>query len=136
MQIARPRVRKDEERILPLVNVVFLLLIFFMIAGELAARDDIEITPPVSSSETPAGSRELLVQMPADGPIVLDGEVTEVGSLAGLLRQRREEVDGPLSLFLKADAALPADQLVAVLEEVRSAGLSSVRLLTLADFEQ
>lgn len=136
MQIVRHRVRKDEERILPLVNVVFLLLIFFMIAGELAARDDIEIAPPVSSSETPAGSRELLVQMPADGRIVIGGEATEVGALAPLLRERQEKAGGPLSLFLKADAALPADQVVAVLEEVRSAGIRTVRLLTLADFDQ
>ena len=53
MRFEPPRPRNDEERILPLVNVVLLLLIFFMLAGRLAASDPFEIAPPRSASPKP-----------------------------------------------------------------------------------
>ena len=68
MRLRSPRPpRNDEERILPLINIVFLLLIFFMVAGRLAASDPFPIVPPHSSSEGMVDTRDLAVFVAADG---------------------------------------------------------------------
>ncbi|MCG8693196.1 MAG: biopolymer transporter ExbD, partial [Minwuiales bacterium] len=53
--------RSDDDRILPLINVVFLLLIFFMLAGRLSAGDPFRVDPPASVSADPAEQRDLVV---------------------------------------------------------------------------
>jgi biopolymer transport protein ExbD len=66
MRFQPPRPKSDDERILPLINVVFLLLIFFMLAGKLASSDPFEIAPPRSDSAGGVESREILVLIGAD----------------------------------------------------------------------
>jgi biopolymer transport protein ExbD len=68
-----PRRRLDEdERILPLINVVFLLLVFFMVAGRLTAGDPFPIDPPESASEgSPPEGR--LIAFGPNGELALDG---------------------------------------------------------------
>ena len=51
MRFEPPRPRNEDERILPLINVVFLLLIFFMLAGRLSASDPFQVEPPRSSAD-------------------------------------------------------------------------------------
>ena len=54
MQFRRPTRKPDsEERVLPLINVVFLLLIFFMLAGRLSEAELFEVTPPESAGAVP-----------------------------------------------------------------------------------
>ena len=60
----------SDARILPLINIVFLLLIFFMLAGRFAFHDPFRITPPRSGSERAAAGRDLLVPVAADGRLV------------------------------------------------------------------
>src|SRR5690606_15298132 len=88
MRFQPPRPRSDEERILPLINIVFLLLIFFMVAGKFAATDPLEIDPPQSALESEAGPRELLVLLDAEGRLALDGEVMVESELKSALLER------------------------------------------------
>ena len=74
MRFRPPRPKSDDERILPLINVVFLLLIFFMLTGKLAATDPVEATPPRSASEGRIDARELVIVIAANGDIAFDGK--------------------------------------------------------------
>ncbi len=93
MNFHQPRPRKDEERILPLINIVFLLLIFFMLAGRLAASDPFNVDPAQSSSETPSETPEMLVLVAADGQLALDGEILDEAALGAAVANnaRRNE---------------------------------------------
>lgn len=124
------RAKSDDERILPLVNVVFLLLIFFMIAGQLAASDPFDIAPPLSTSEGPAGTQELLVLVGADGRLALDGETLSEVDFKAALTERLSDGAAP-SVRMKADGGAEANQVVAVMELLRGAGVERLTLLTL-----
>ena len=129
MRFQRPRPKNDEERILPLINVVFLLLIFFMLAGRLAASDPFEIAPPRSSSERAADRQEMLVLVGADGQLALDGAVMDETALKAAVTDRLAG-DGTARLRLKADGRAEATQVVAVMELLREAGVGRLTLLT------
>lgn len=129
MHFPEPRPRNHEERILPLINVVFLLLIFFMLAGRLAAIDPFQITPPTSDSEGPAARQELLVLVGADGRLALDNQVMEAAALRDAVAVRLVENVGA-GVRLKADSATAATEVVAVMELLREAGVERLTLLT------
>jgi len=132
MRFEPPRPRNDEERILPLINVVFLLLIFFMLAGRLAASDPFEIAPPRSASEGPAATQDLLVLVGADGRLALDGEILEEAALEAAVAERLAANDGA-RVRLKADGRAEATDVVAVMELLRAAGVERLKLLTVPE---
>ena len=132
MIVAPPkRPRSTEENVLPLINIVFLLLIFFMLAGSLASPQAFDIQPPVSQSEAQARRDGLEIQIAADGEIAIDGQPIELDALEERARDALE-ADPDLALRLKADGDGDATRVVAVMQALRDAGGHKLRLITLA----
>ena len=129
MHFEPPRPRSHEERVLPLVNVVFLLLIFFMLAGRLVVTDPFPVEPPRSSSEGSAAARELRVLVGADGRLALNGEEMAPELFRARVTQRLDQDPGS-RLRLKADGGAEATQVVMVMEWLREAGARRIELLT------
>src|SRR3546814_16133384 len=84
MQFRRRTSKFDGEgSILPLINVVFLLLIFFMLVGRLTQAAPFTVTPPVSqqaeAAEPPAAEapREAAILIAAAGRLALNGRLLE-----------------------------------------------------------
>ncbi len=126
----RPRGNGDES-ILPLTNVVFLLLIFFMLAGRLASPEAFDIQPPVSTSEAQARRDGLEIQLSADGDIAIDGQAVDLDALEERVGEQIE-ANPALALRLKADGAGDATRVVAVMQALRDAGGEKLRLITIA----
>ena len=124
--------RNDEERILPLINIVFLLLIFFMLAGRVTGSDPFRIEPPRSVSETDARAREMLVQIGAGGRVALDGEVMEPAAVGAAVTERVSD-DATVAVLVKADGRTEARRVVAMMEILRDAGVQRLKLLTLRE---
>jgi biopolymer transport protein ExbD len=131
MRLKRPKPASDSEAdLIPLINVVFLLLIFFMLAGRLAPTESIALDPPRSDSRQGARATPPVILIDRAGQLRLNGEplddTTLAERVAGLL------ADGPPHVQIKADAALDALRLVELLEQLRGAGAEEIDLLTLA----
>ena len=128
------RRKSDEEMILPLINVVFLLLIFFMLAGRFVAADALQIEPPKSVSEGLVDGRDMIVSVAADGQIALDGELIEEPSLISRVAKRIAE-DAATPVRLKADGQTDSTRVVTVMEILRDAGVDRLKLLTIPKAE-
>ena len=131
MRIARPRRAEIPESVLPMINIVFLLLIFFMLAGALTAADMFDIDPPVSDSAEPASPSLALLLLDAEGRLALDSVIIDDRSLT-LLMAARLESQPDSGIHLKADADVPTERVVAVLQALLEAGVTEVTLKTLA----
>lgn len=123
------RAPSEDQRVLPLINVVFLLLIFFMLAGQLASADPFRIEPPQSRSEGTGAAAELTVLVGAQGQLALDGEEMSAEALQAAVADRLAADPGS-RLRLKADRAAEATQVVAVMERLRAAGVARLKLLS------
>lgn len=132
MRFEPPRQRNDEERILPLINVVFLLLIFFMLAGRIAASDPFEVAPPRSTSEGAVEQRDMLVLIDAEGRLALDGEIMTEAALKEAVAER---ISGnrQARVRLKADGRAEAAGVVAVMQTLRETGVERLKLLTVPE---
>ena len=126
------RERQDgEENIVPLINIVFLLLIFFMLTGHLVAPEPFEIAPPESAAETDSGERVATVLVAADGRLAMNGEQMDLPALSAAVAGKLQ-ANPDLTLHLKADGAADAGEVVTVMEALRAAGIEKLTLLTAA----
>ena len=131
MQLRRRRSRFDADAgILPLINVVFLLLIFFMLAGRLTQAAPFSVVPPVSeqaAAAEAAAPREAAVLVAADGRLALNGQPIDAAALrAAVAAALAQRPDLPVSL--KADGGAEAAAVVAVMESLRDAGVRHLQL--------
>ncbi|MFO7854323.1 MAG: biopolymer transporter ExbD [Paracoccaceae bacterium] len=131
MRLRRARRRTGgtgDEGVLPLINVVFLLLVFFMVAGRLTSADPFDIRPTRSTLEGPAPEDEPIVQVAADGRMALDGQPMQADALVDAVAARIAEGGVP-KLRIKADAGTDTLALVALLTRLRAAGAAEARLM-------
>ena len=129
MLFAEPRRRPQEEAILPLINVVFLLLIFFMLAGSLTASDPIDADPPVSANEGKIDARDLVIVISAEGEIAVDGAVVEERDLAVAI-DKALSGDIQRGIWLKADGRAESSDVIALMDTLQMAGAERLQLLT------
>lgn len=117
--------RSPREPTIALINIVFLMLVFFMVAGTL--------TRPLDPSVQLVETRALDGRAPAEALVVhADGRLEAAGRniddvaayIAGLPPEAREMVR------LMPDRALPARDLVALTRRLRDAGAQRVLLVT------
>lgn len=121
-----PKPDQAKEPTIALINVVFLMLVFFMIAGSIA--------PPLSNSVQLAETRDLEGREPPDALVIrADGvleyrgaELTSVGAYVD-----RAALELPLdSVRVVPDRALPATELVKVSTELRGLGAKKIFVVT------
>jgi biopolymer transport protein ExbD len=128
MRLRRPTRRSEPENTIPLINVVFLLLIFFMLAGKLGQQDPFPLTPTQSQSERAPTERPVTVYVGQDGRIALGDDVLALDALETAVRARLG--DGATVVRLKSDEAAEANRVIAAMDALRRAGVKRVTLLT------
>jgi biopolymer transport protein ExbD len=122
-----PHRRQGEENLIPLINVVFLLLIFFMLAG-FATPDLFRVDPPTSAVETPLEDQGHVLLLAADGRLALGEEALELDALPARLRALLES-NPEARIKLKADAEVTSPLLLDTLDRLREAGVERIVLL-------
>ncbi len=73
MKLARPPRRHPPETIVALIDVIFFLLVFFMLVGRMDATAPFEVMPPVATVGAPMPKGGTTVSVGADGRLALDG---------------------------------------------------------------
>ena len=113
----------------PMIDVVFIMLIFYMVAGRPILPDPFSVDPPLSASEGLMDPQELIVLVDANGRLALDGTVMPDDSLKTSV-EARLSVSESIQVRLKADAQVQATRVIAVMELLRDAGVEQLKLLT------
>lgn len=128
----RRRTPDDDARVLPLINIVFLLLIFFVVTGHMSASSPFEMEPAQSAGAGTPQPEDLTVFMARDGRLAVADALVELQELETHIRARIDTQDtGELRVRLQADGRTEATQVVAVMEALRAAGVERLELLTL-----
>ena len=129
MQFRRPTQPQASINIAPLVDVVFLLVIFFAVSTTFLETSGLKLELPSSSSTAERQPTELTVLLAADGTLSFDGEIVEVTQLGGLLRPALDETERKL-VVLRADREARHGEVVAVMDAIRDAGADSMTVDT------
>ena len=125
--------RKARIEMLPLIDIVFLLLVFFIYAMlSMAVHRGLPVLLPTSSTAKMDKHLVLSVTVKKDGTIYVDKEQISLKNLAEFLKIRAGGGTQP-GVLLFADRSLPYQELFRVLDQIRLSGLSRISLQAEAD---
>ncbi len=117
-----------EINISPLIDIVFILLIFFIVTTVFVEETGVEVNKPDAASATDLDKNTILIAITEDDRVVYGGrEVgpTGVRSVVKRLTQRED-----LPVIIQADKTVPTELLVRVIDEAKLGGASTVNLST------
>ena len=120
----------DSDNMLPLINVVFLLLIFFIMVGAFHSVDLFEVEPPESRSAEGNEEEPPLVLVGADGRLAIGERQVDELDLQLVVSDLLAEQPGAV-VRIKADLRSEARRVVEVMEMLNAMGVEQVLLLTL-----
>lgn len=123
---ARVRVQLDMA---PLIDVVFLLLIFFLLTSTYLVNESVDLVLPTSSTATPAPQLPIVVTLARDGAVGVGDEKLPLAAVAARVRELLAG-DGRRAVRLKADAEVSVQRMLAVVDAVRAAGARELSLAT------
>ncbi len=129
MKLAKPQRQPGTIDMVPMINFAFLLLIFVILVGAIAAPDLLPVQPPRSSAQTQQNPEPDVLVIDAGGRIAFAGDVMEPDALLPRAQQWQATA-GDRALIVKADANADAERVVVILEVLRAAGVVRAKLLT------
>lgn len=126
-RIARPRSRRSPISLTALIDVVFILLVFFMLASSFLDWRSIALTPPPAGSQAASMVGAVLVEVRASG-LRLSGRPVTLDELEARIRARLAE-KREQAVFVKPAPGVPLRTAVAVLDRLAAAGVPSLSLI-------
>lgn len=128
MNFSNQKKRKIEISLVPIINIIFLLVIFFIVTGNMKNYDVLEIYPPISSSGNEFSSNPLEILID-DEEIILNLELVDEKTLQKVISKVTAKYPY-VEIMIKADAESEAKNLVHVMELIQQAGAKNIYLLT------
>ncbi|HBY86456.1 MAG TPA: biopolymer transporter ExbD [Colwellia sp.] len=113
----------------PLLDVVFILLIFFIVTTVFVKETGVEVKKPQAMSAADLERKSILIAITEDGRIVYAGQDIGIAGVKPTVSQLLAQRSMPV--ILQVDENVTTKTLVAVMDEAKMAGATSVNLATL-----
>ncbi len=128
MKLRRPPHRQQPETIVALIDVVFFLLIFFMLIGRLDASAPFAVLPPVGVTGTDLPAGGITVSISPDGALALDGIAIERDALAIAITNRLVRTPEML-IRVNADKTTALSHVLPIVSALEQLGAKDVALI-------
>ncbi|MBD5772126.1 ExbD/TolR family protein [Marinomonas colpomeniae] len=130
MRFRRQKIDDVQINLTPLIDVVFLLLIFFMVSTTFNQSTELTIDLPTATSQAPSSDRSKNVELviTADGQYVINGQ-TLINERVSTLVQGLKEVtkgDNNKPLIITADAKASYDMVLRVYDAAAKLGITKL----------
>jgi biopolymer transport protein ExbD len=130
MRQAFAQTQQEEEQeinITPMLDVVFIMLIFFIVTATFVKESGIEVNRPDAATATKAEKANILIAIGANNDIWIDRRQVDIRSVRpNIERLHAENPQG--SVVIQADKESKTDTLIQVMDASRSAGVFNVSI--------
>lgn len=120
---------KNGIELAPMVDIVFLLVTYFLINATLARNPAIKIELPKSQTAQSELQRHIVIQVSASGALFINGESTDLPSLPAKLDQLVKDKEND-QVIIKGDKEADYQSIVSVMDSVHQSGISHFNLAT------
>lgn len=140
MSAAFPAVRRLAPRplldLVPLIDIVFQLVLFFLVSTSLVQRTVLPLQLPAAGSGQTGQPAALALELDAEGTISINGlplgaDSLDVALVRALEHQGMGKADSSPTLSLLADERVPYGELARVLDAARSVGITAIDLVVI-----
>jgi biopolymer transport protein ExbD len=113
----------NEVNLTPMLDVVFIMLIFFIVTTSFIKESGVEINRPEASAASPRPDAQVLIAVTPEGAVWVDGKPVDVHRIgqqvAGMLSD-----DG--SVVIQADRESTTGLLIEVMDRLKQAGVEQI----------
>jgi len=126
--------RKNDEGpgeidLTPMLDVVFILLIFFIVTSVFVTEAGIEISKPQASTADPKSKDLILIAVSPDGDVWMDGEQVDQRFVRSRIELRLAEAPNS-SVIIQGDRAATNDHVMSIMRAAREAQVTSISIST------
>jgi biopolymer transport protein ExbD len=126
--------RKSDEGpgeidLTPMLDVVFILLIFFIVTSVFVTEAGIEISKPQASTADPKSKDLILIAVSPDGDVWMDGEQVDQRFVRSRIELRLAEAPNS-SVIIQGDRAATNEHVMAIMRAAREAQVTSISIST------
>jgi len=111
----------------PLIDMIFILLIFFLVTTSFVRESGVEIERPTARSAVAKEKINLKVGITAEGAVHIEGAPIDIRSVRARMKRFVAETPGG-SVVLVADRASATGDVIRVLDECRLAGVQNISI--------
>jgi biopolymer transport protein ExbD len=123
---------ENEINLTPMLDVVFIMLIFFIVTASFIKEAGIDVDRPDAPTAESQDDAAILIAISAGDEIWIDRRQTEPNAVRGMIeRLHAENPKG--SIVIQADEESTNEMLVVVMEAAKQAGVSNVAISALKD---
>jgi biopolymer transport protein ExbD len=123
---------ENEINLTPMLDVVFIMLIFFIVTASFIKEAGIDVNRPDAPSADSQDDAAILIAISANDEIWIDRRETEPNAVRGMIeRLHAENPKG--SIVIQADEESTNEMLVVVMEAAKQAGVTNVAIAALKD---
>ena len=122
------RSQTSEINVSPLIDIVFILLIFFIVTTVFVDETGVEVQRPQAASASQLEKNSILIAITAEGRVVYGGEEIGVRGVRGVVERLLRQDDMPV--IVQADRKAPVDLYAQVHDEAALAGAKQINLAT------
>ncbi len=124
----KPKRRRPEINIVPLLDVLAILIFFFLMTMQFRELQALNLTlPEIETAGASAVDESLVIGIDAEGRFFVDGNRVEREELTAFLADLRP-VAREVSVLLMADENTPLREVTFVMDQVRRNGIDRIRL--------
>ena len=116
-----------EINITPMLDVVFIMLIFFIVTTSFVKETGVDISRPSSSQAKQVKKGNILVAIKEDGAIWINKQQVEIRAVRSRIEKMYAE-NPEASAVIIADRGSRTGDLVQVMDQIKSAGVSSISI--------
>ena len=122
---------ENQINILPMIDIIFAILSFFIISSLFLTRiDSIKVNLPESSTAVTEKNKPLIISISADEQIYFEEQLIKVNNLSRLVKSSLGELENSL-IILRADTLVRHGFIIKVLDELRKIENIKIGLSTL-----
>ncbi|MDH5464763.1 MAG: biopolymer transporter ExbD [Thiovulaceae bacterium] len=129
MKLRKKEAKVEDIDISPLIDMVFILLIFFMVSSTFTKDMQLDLNRPGASSASKSSSKVIRVYIDKYSDVYLDGQPIKVWAIQGKMRDLLR-ASSESAVLVVTDMGVTADKLVEVVDQCRLSGAKDVGVAT------
>jgi biopolymer transport protein ExbD len=114
--------------IAPLIDCVFILLIFFIVTTTFVEESGVEVDKPQGAAPARLDKPGILIALTEKGQVFHEGDEIGFGGVQPLVRRMLQQE--PVPVVIQAEAAAPTGLLIRLVDETKLAGAAKVSVAT------
>lgn len=118
----------DEINMSPLIDMVFILLIFFIVSTTFVEETGVKVDKPQAASAMDLEKNSIILAITAQGKVVYGGREIGVSGVRPMVRRLLQKDKMPV--IIQSDKSVPTKLLVQVIDESKLAGAEAVSIST------